>query len=70
MDSLYIHFKHLITIQVSRPTKCGKTRLVRRILKEQLIQPIATLIIWVYNEWHPDYDLIFERYSGKDLEKG
>ena len=45
MDPLDFHFKHPITIQVSGPTRCGITRLVRRILEEQLIQPFATRII-------------------------
>ena len=48
----------------------GKTRLVRRILEEQLIQPIATHIIWVFSEWQLDYDLIRERNSGIEFEKG
>ena len=70
MDPLDFHFKHPTTIQVSGPTRCCKTRLVRRILEEQLIQPFATRIIWVFSEWQPDYDLIRELYSGIDFEKG
>ena len=70
MDSLDFHFKHPTTIQVSGPIRCGKTRLVRRILEEQLIQPFATQIIWVYIEWLPDYDLIRERNSNMEFEKG
>ena len=70
MDPLNFHFKHPTTIQVSGPTRCGKTRLVRRILEEQLIQPFATRIIWVFSKWQPDYDLIRERYTGIEFEKG
>ena len=70
MGPLDFHFKHLITIQVSGSTRYGKTRLVRRILEKQLIQPFATRIIWVCSEWQPDYDLIRERYSGIEFEKG
>ena len=69
MDPLNFHFKHPTTIQVSGPTRCGKIRLVRHILEEQLIQPFATRIIWVFSEWEPYYDLIWERYSGIDFEK-
>ena len=69
-DPLDIHFKHPTTIQVSEQTRCCKTWLVRRILEEQLIQPFATRIIFVYNEWQPDYDMIRERYSGIEFEKG
>ena len=47
MNSLDIHFKHPTAIQVSEPTRCGKTRLVRRILEKLLIQPFTTRIIWV-----------------------
>ena len=70
MDSLDFHFKHPTTIQVSGPTRYGKTRLIRRILEEQLIQPFATRIIWVYSEWQPDYNVIRERYSNMEFEKG
>ena len=70
MDPLNFHFKHPTTIQVSGPTRCDKTRLVRRIQMEQLIQLFATRIIWMYSEWQPDYDLIRERYSGIEFEKG
>ena len=62
MDPLDFNFKHPTTIQVSGPTRYGKTRLVRRILEKQLIQPFATRIISVYSEWQPDYDMIRERY--------
>ena len=58
MDPLDFHLKHPTTIQVFEPTRCGKTRLERRILEEQLIQPFATRIIWVNNEWQPEYDMI------------
>ena len=68
MDPLDFYFKHLTTIQVSGPTRCGNTRLVRRILEEQLIQPFATRIIWVFNEWQPDYDIIRERYPSIEFE--
>ena len=70
MDLLDFHFKHPTTIQVSGHTRCGKTRLVCRILEEQLIQLFATRIIWVYSEWQPDYDMICERYTGIEFEKG
>ena len=70
MDPLAFHFKHPTTIQVSGPTRCGKTWLVRRILEEQLIQPFATRIIWVFSEWQSDYDMIRERYTGIEFEKG
>ena len=70
MDPLAFHFKHPTTIQVSAPTRCGKTWLVRRILEEQLIQPFSTRIIWVFSEWQQDYDIIRERYPGIEFEKG
>ena len=70
MDPLEFHLKHPTTIQVLKPTRCGKARLVRRILEEQLIQLFATRIIWVYSEWQPDYDMIRERYPGIEFEKG
>ena len=68
MDLLDFYFTHVTTIQVSQLTRCGQTRLVQRKVKEQLIQLFAIWIIWVYNEWQPDYDLIRVRYSGKQFE--
>ena len=56
MSDLDFHFKHLTTIQISGPTLCGKTRLVLRILEEQLVLPFPTLIIWVFSQWQPDYE--------------
>ena len=50
------YFKHPNTIQISGPKGCGKTWFVRRILEEQLIQPLPTRIIWVYSKWQPDYE--------------
>ena len=70
MDPQDFHFKYPTTIQVSGPTRCGKTRLVRRILEEQLIQPFATSIIWVNSVWQPDSDMIRERYHNIEFEKG
>ena len=63
MDPLALYFKHPTTIQVSGQTRCGQNWLVRRLLEEQLIQPFATRIIWVFSEWQwqPDYDMIRER---------
>ena len=54
MEKLDFYFKHPTTIQVSGPTRCGKTRLVRNILEKQIIQPFANRIILVYSEWQPD----------------
>ena len=69
MDPLDFHFKHPTTIQVFGQFRCGKTRLVRHILEEQLIQPFATSIISMSCEWPPDYDMIRERYLGIEFEK-
>ena len=49
MNPLDFHFKYTITIQVSGPTWWGNINIVRRILEEQLINPFATRIIWVYS---------------------
>jgi hypothetical protein len=56
MTSLELHFKHPATILLSGPTGCGKTRFVRRILEERLIEPFPTRLLWVYGEWQSDYD--------------
>ena len=70
MDPIEFHFKQPTTIQVFGPTLCGKTRHVRRILEEELIQPFATRIVWVYSEWQLDYESIRERYPCIEFEHG
>ena len=52
MDKLDFYFKHPTTIQVSGPTRCGKTRLVRCVLEKQII----------HNGWR---DEIFDTLSPK-----
>ena len=56
MSSLDFSVKHPTSIQISGPTQCGKTKLVLRILEQQVIQPFPTSIIWVYSEPQPDYN--------------
>ena len=70
MSSLELHFKHPATILISGPTSCGKTRFVRRILEEQLIEPFPTRLIWVYGEWQKDYDIVKTIYFERELVKG
>jgi len=70
MTNLDFLFKHPITIQVSVPTLCGKTRLVLRILEEQIIQPFPTRIIWVFGEWQPDYEMARALYPHIEFVHG
>ena len=60
----------MTTIQVFKFTCNENPRLVQKILEEQLIQMFATLILWVFSEWLPDYDTIRERYLGIKYENG
>ena len=69
INPLNFYIKYSTTIKVSGLSRCGKTRLVRRVLEEQLIQPFATRIIWVYSEWQPYYKMICERYFVIKFEK-
>ena len=70
MDSLDFHLKYPTTIQVSGYTRCWQTRLVRKILEQQLIQLFATRIIWGYSEWQLDYAIIRDLDPGIEGEKG
>ena len=70
MTSLELHFKHPATILLSGPTGCGKTRFVRRILEERLIDPFPTRLILVYGEWQEDYDKIKLIYPEIEFVKG
>ena len=70
MTNLELHFKHPSTILLSIPTGCGKTRFVRRILEERLIDPFPTRLIWVYSEWQEDYDKIKTIYPEIEFMKG
>ena len=70
MSNLDFYFKHPTTIQVSGPTLCGKTRLVLRILEEQLVQLFPTRIIWVFSEWKPDYEQARALYPHIEFVRG
>lgn len=70
MSSLELHFKHPATILLSGPTGCGKTRFVRRILEERLIEPFPTRLIWVYGEWQEDYDKVKTLYPEIEFVRG
>ena len=70
MSNLELHFKHPATILLSGPTGCGKTRFVRRILEERLIEPFPTRLIWVYGEWQGDYDQIKTIYPEIEFMQG
>ena len=70
MSSLELHFKHPATILLSGPTGCGKTRFVRRILEERLIEPFPTRLLWVYGEWQGDYDEAKTIYPEIEFMKG
>ena len=65
-----LSFNHPCTIQVSGPTGCGKTRFVRRILEEKLIEPFPTRMIWVYSEWQSEYDKLKELYPEIEFIRG
>ena len=64
------NFKHPTTIQISGPTGCGKTWFVRRILEEQLIQPLPNRIIWVYSEWQSEYEHVRATFSHVEFVEG
>ena len=70
MSSIELHFKHPATILLSGPTGCGKTRFVRRILEERLIEPFPTRFIWVYGNWQEDYDLVKTTYPEIEFVQG
>ena len=70
MTNLKLHFKHPSTILLSGPTGCGKTRFVRRVLEERLIEPFPTRLIWVYSKWQEDYDKIKTIYPEIEFMKG
>ena len=64
------NFKHLTKIYISGPTGCGKTWFVRRILEEQLIKPLPTIIIWVYSEWQSDYEHVWATFPHVEFVDG
>ena len=70
MTNLELYFKHPSTILLSGPTGCWKTRFVRRILEERLIEPFSTRLILVYSEWQEDYDKVKTIYPEVEFMKG
>ena len=55
---MIIPFIHPSTYLLAGPTGSGKTYFVCRVLKERLIFPFPSRIIWIYSEWQPAYELI------------
>ena len=49
---------HPFTMSISGPTGCGKTFIVKKILRDNLIKPQPQRIIWMYKRWQPLYDEI------------
>ena len=70
MEKLDFKFKYSITIQVSGPTRCGKTRFLRCILSKKLSKLFANRIFWVYSEWQPDYMCIRNYYPEIEFVNG
>ena len=70
MDPIEFNFKHPTTIQVSGLTRFGKTRLVQRILNEQLIHPFAIMIVLPFSEWQPGYESIRDRHPCIEFKHG
>ena len=70
MTNLALHFKHPATILLSGPTGCDKTRFVRRIIEERLIEPFLTRLIWVIGEWQENYDKIKIIYPEIEFVQG
>ena len=62
LEDWNIGFSHPCTIQISGPTGCGKTRFVRQVLENRLIEPFPTRLIWVYGEWQEDYEALRALY--------
>ena len=62
-------FKHPTTILISGPTGSGKTRFLVQCLKENIIFPQPTRIIWVYGEWQPLYDEIKSLWPWVEFSK-
>ena len=50
--------KHPFTGIIAGPTSCGKSTLVKDIIKNKavMIHPVPTHIVWFYGEWQPMYD--------------
>ena len=73
-----VKLQHPFTMCVSGPTSCGKTQLVKRILKQRMISPNPQRIVWLYKRWQPAYtemkatvypQIQFHRGIPDDLEK-
>lgn len=53
-------FKHPFTGIVAGPTGCGKSTLVRSLIKykSDMIDPVPEHIVWFYGEWQTMYETI------------
>ena len=50
MSSVILKFQHPSTIMIAGPTQAGKTWFVKRVIKEKMIEPQPTRIVWIYKE--------------------
>ena len=60
-------FRRPCTIQISGPTGCGKTRFVRQILENRLIEPFPGRILCVNGKWQDNYEAIRSIYPHIEL---
>ena len=69
MSSLFF-FQHPTTILISGPTHSGKTLFVLRVLKNSLLQPFPSRILWFFKEWQPAYDELKEILPSTEFSHG
>ena len=50
-----VELQHPFTMCISGPSPCGKTQLVKRILRNISMTPEPDRIIWMYKRWQPLY---------------
>ena len=58
MSSLPFTFSHPTSVVIAGPSRSGKTCFVVSCLKNSLIQPFPSRIIWFFKEWQSGYDEI------------
>ena len=70
LEDWNLGFSHPCTIQISGPIGCCKTRFVRQVLANRLIEPFPTRLIWVYGEWPEDYEALRALYPHIEFVHG
>ena len=61
---------HPSTIIVSGPTGSGKTQFLSRFLRNKLLEPFPSRILYLYSDWQQEFDNLLEAVPEITFQRG